>query len=90
MTTAESIATPQRIARRSRQRVLDEGRVDAIAATGVAQPFLSAPRVALAGWAKRSTLDPGDIPSKISCGLAAPMAAGSTGAVCRAQAVASR
>lgn len=83
MATAESIATPQLIARECRQLVLSQGRAGAIATIGVAALFLfmlrdvhpheqligwaiavlviSALRAALAGWAKRSTPDAGDI-----------------------------
>ena len=85
MTTAESIATPQLIARECRQLVLSQGRAGAAATIGVATLFLlalrdvhpqqqltgwaiavvaiSMLRVALAGWAKRSTPEAGDIQS---------------------------
>ncbi len=83
MTTAESIATPQLIARECRQLVLSQGRAGAAATIGVATLFLlalrdvhpqqqltgwaiavvaiSMLRVALAGWAKRSTPEAGDV-----------------------------
>ena len=83
MTTAESIATPQLIARECRQLVLSQGRAGAAATIGVAALFLlalrdvhpqqqltgwaiavaaiSMLRVALAGWAKRSTPEAGDV-----------------------------
>ncbi len=83
MTTAESIATPQLIARECRQLVLSQGRAGAAATIGVATLFLlalrdvhpqqqltgwaiavaviSMLRVALAGWAKRSTPESGDV-----------------------------
>jgi len=83
MTTAESIATPQLIARECRQLVLSQGRAGAATTIGVATLFLlalrdvhpqqqltgwaiavvaiSMLRVALAGWAKRSTPEAGDI-----------------------------
>lgn len=83
MTTAESIATPQLIARECRQLVLSQGRAGAAATIGVATLFLlalrdvhpqqqlagwaiavvviSTLRVALAGWAKRSTPEAGDV-----------------------------
>ncbi len=83
MATAESIATPQLIARECRQLVLGQGRAGAIATIAVAVLFLlalrdvhphehligwaiavagiSLLRVALAGWAKRSTPEAGDI-----------------------------
>ncbi len=56
MTTAESIATPQLIARECRQLVLSQGRSGAIATIGVAALFLLAlrdvhPQGQLIGWA---------------------------------------
>lgn len=56
MTTAESIATPQLIARECRQLVLSQGRAGAAATIGVATLFLLAlrdvhPPQQLAGWA---------------------------------------
>jgi len=56
MTTAESIATPQLIARECRQLVLSQGRSGAIATIGVAALFLLAlrdvhPQGQLMGWA---------------------------------------
>ncbi len=83
MTTAESIATPQLIARECRQLVLSQARAGAAATIGVATLLLlalrdvhpqqqltvwaiavaviSMLRVALAGWAKRSTPEAGDV-----------------------------
>lgn len=56
MTTAESIATPQLIARECRQLVLSQGRAGAAATIGVATLFLLAlrdvhPQQQLTGWA---------------------------------------